>query len=132
MASGGMVDPKQRAAQQAEAKRTWLLWLVFGIGALCVLPFIIALFRLLDSCGTQAAALSLYAVGLNAALAIAFGGIVLCVLLLFYRLRNEETSPSLTSGVIVIAIGAAMAVAISIAARNQVGRPPAGADLRSH
>jgi multisubunit Na+/H+ antiporter MnhB subunit len=126
-----MVDPKQRAAKQEEAKRTWLLWIVFGVGALCVLPFIVALFRLLDFCGTHSVPLGLYAAGLNAALAIAFGGIVLCVLLLFYRLRNEETSPSLTSGVVVIAIGAAMAVAIAIAARNQAD-PPAGVNTASH
>jgi len=112
-------DPKQRKAEQEENKRTWLLWGVFIAGGLCALPFVVALFRLLDFCGTHGAHLSFYAVGLDAALAIAFGGILLCVLLLFYRLRNEESSPSLTSGVVVIAIGAAMAVAISLAARDQ-------------
>lgn len=114
-----MPDPKQVTAKQQETKRNWLLSGVFVVGGLCVLPFAVALFRLLDFCGTHGAHLSFYAAGLNAALAVAFGGILLCVLLLFYRLRNEETSPSLTSGVVVIAIGAAMAVAISLAARNQ-------------
>jgi hypothetical protein len=112
-------DPKQVKAAQEERRRSWLLAGVFIVGALCVLPFAVALFRLLDFCGTQTAHLSFYAVALNSALAIAFGGILLCVLLLFYRLRNEETSPSLTSGVVVIAIGAVMAVAVSLAARNQ-------------
>ena len=127
--SNGMADPKQVAAKREETKRTWLLVGVFVVGGLCVLPFVVALFRVLDFCGTHSAQLSFYAVGLHAALAIAFGGILLCVLLLFYRLRNEETSPSLTSGVVVIAIGAAMAVAIALAARNQApqtlrGQPP--------
>jgi hypothetical protein len=126
-----MTDTKQLAAKREETKRNWLLWAVFGVGALCVLPFVVALFRLLDFCGTQSSHLSFFAVALNAALAIAFGGILLCVLLLFYRLRNEETSPSLTSGVVVIAIGAAMAVAISLAARNQTAQTLSGSIVRS-
>jgi len=114
------LDPAQVRAAREERRRNVLLWVVFGVGAVCVLPFAVALFGLLYFCCTNPK-LNLYALGLNAALAIAFGGILLCVLLLFYRLRSEETAPSLTSGVIVIAIGAAMAVAISLAARGQLG-----------
>ena len=104
-----------------EAKRWALLAVVFVTGGVCALPFGVSLYHLLDFCGGWLT-LGAYAIALRAAIALMFSGIVLCVLLLFYRLRNDETSPSLSSGLVVIAIGAVAMVAVLFAARGQLLR----------
>jgi hypothetical protein len=107
-------DPKTQ-----DRVRTGLLILIYAIGVVCVLPFVCAMFRLLRACNGHANGIGFYELALRGGLALVFAGIVLCVLILFYRLRNDEASPSLTSGVAVIAIGALTVVLLAFAARGQ-------------
>lgn len=108
-----------KGTDSEQTKRTALLWGVFVVGAACVLPFAFALYHLIDFCGCWLTH-DYFAIALRAAIALMFAGIVLCVLLLFYRLRNDETSPSLTSGLVVIAVGAVAMVAMVIAVRDHL------------
>jgi hypothetical protein len=106
------------AAQDAksEPKRTWLFVVVIVLGLACAAPFAWGIWRLL---WCDWLAQGLYGLGLRAGLAVLFAGIVLCVLLLLYRLRNEDTSPSLNSGLLVIALGAILTALVLLAARGQ-------------
>lgn len=101
---------------KSETKRTWLSVGIILLGVACAAPFGWGIWRLLW-CDwlTQ----GLYGLGLRAGLAVLFAGIVLCVLLLLYRFRNEDTSPSLNSGLLVIALGAALTALVLFAARGQ-------------
>lgn len=100
--------------------RLFLLVLIYVVGGACTAPFVYAMFQLLGPCAAFSE-LPFYAFALHGSMALIFAGIVLSVLILFYRLRNDEASPSLTSGVAVIAIGALAVVLLSFAARDQVG-----------
>jgi hypothetical protein len=120
MAERIQVVTRTNPSTSGETKRNLMLALVFVIGFAGALPFLVSLFRLLDVGGNWLQGAQLYDTALRASLAIAFAGIILCVLILFYRLRNDDSSPSLTSGLALVALGAAMTVATALSARGQV------------
>jgi hypothetical protein len=108
-------DPK------LERWKYWgILGLVFIVGGVCAAPFGIAIFRLLDTSGGWLH-LDPFFVALRAALAVTFAGVMLCILLLFYRLRNDDNSPSLTSGLMVVALGVTLIALVVFAMRGQSG-----------
>jgi hypothetical protein len=107
-----------------KAKYWGLLVLVFAAGTAFALPFGLAIFRLLSCsspfCCTDAWMSHPYEMALRAAIAIAFAGIVLSILLLFYRMRNDDTAPSLMSGLLVVVVGAVLTAFIVFAMRGQL------------
>ena len=111
----------------------WKYWgilaLVFLVGGVCAAPFGIAIFRLLDACGHWLW-LDPFEMALHAALAVTFAGVVLCILLLFYRLRNDDNSPSLTSGLLVVALGVVLTALVVFAMRGQPARSRLGSVVR--
>jgi hypothetical protein len=107
-----------------------LFWLVFLLGALGATPFGIAIWRLLDYCGAWISPNTRndfghpYVMALHASLALMCAGVVLCVLLLFYRIRNDDAAPKMTSGLLVIAAGALLTAVVLLAARGQLPMSP--------
>ncbi len=111
-----------------EWTRAILLILVILIGLACAAPFGWGIYQLL-CCNWLSQ--EVYALALRAALAVMFAGIVLCVLLLLYRFRNEDTSPSLNSGLIVVALGGILTALVLIAARGQLNAPGHSGDSQA-
>jgi tellurite resistance protein TehA-like permease len=103
----------------------WKYWLVFGlvfaIGGTFAAPFAFAIYRLID-CHGQWLTLDPITIALRAAIGTMFAGVVLSILLLFYRLKDDDTSPSLTSGMLVIALGAALTALVIFAGRPRAPR----------
>ena len=107
---------------RAEWWKYWvILVLVFLVGGVCAAPFGIAIFRLLDTCGYWLS-VDPFQMALRAALAVTFAGVMLCILLLFYRLRNDDNSPSLTSGLLVVALGVVLTALVVFAMRGQFSK----------
>ena len=101
-----------------ESLKYWgILVLVFVVGGTFAAPFGIAIFGLLGVCGAGLEG-DPYEMALRAALAVTFAGVVLCILLLFYRLRNDDNSPSLTSGLLVVALGVVLTALVVFAMRG--------------
>jgi membrane associated rhomboid family serine protease len=112
----------------------WKYWgilaLVFMVGGVCAAPFGIAIFRLLDTYGYWLQ-LDPFRMALRAALATTFAGVMLCILLLFYRLRNDDNSPSLTSGLLVVALGVVLTALVVFAMRGQYKQSSVIRDTRN-
>jgi hypothetical protein len=104
------------------AKYWGILVLVFAIGGIFAAPFGLAIFKLLD-CQGDWLKLDTFEIALRAGLAVTFAGVMLCILLLFYRLRNDDNSPGLTSGLLVVALGVLLTALVLFAMRWQPVRP---------
>jgi len=100
-----------------ESAKYWIVFgLVFAIGGTFAAPFAFAIYRLID-CHGQWLTHDPITIALRAAIGVMFAGIVLSILLLFYRLKDDDTSPSLTSGLLVVALGAALTALVVFAGR---------------
>jgi membrane associated rhomboid family serine protease len=110
--------PRPSNPKLESAKYWGILILVFALGGTFAAPFGIAIFQLLDRCGSWLQ-LGPFQMALHAALALTFAGVMLCILLLFYRLRNDDNSPSLMSGLLVIALGVVLTALVVFAMRGQ-------------
>ena len=112
-------------------KRLGLLLLIIAIGAVTIYPFIINIYRLLNVGGKFDSSYTVQELAVRGSLAIGAAGLVLCLLILFYRLRNDQATPSLTSGLVLVAISATLTAIVVLASRQAtpviIGPPADGA-----
>jgi hypothetical protein len=89
-------------------RRVTLLVAIIVIGGVALFPFVVNIYRLLNVGSAFENTYSVQELAVRGSLAIGAAGLVLCVLILFHRLRSDQGTPSLNSGLVLVAIGAAL------------------------